>query len=881
MLNPPQNLFEPPHHRLIQWLIESMQEQNRKLGIESTQIRASAKVAQDSFQIATEQSQQISVIDEALAEMSTVAQGALESADGKNKIYYSDTEPGTVGELEVDLRSGDVWFDTANGNRMHIWTLGADIDPDTGEAVENNSWVAQQFGFSAIAEEVQTAIEAAELAAASKAQTYAQPSAPTGANAGDIWVDTDAQNEMYRFDGASWVSVRDGSIADAVSTASTALTTANSKSKIAMGATAPSSPTSGDMWIDTANGNVVKVWNGSSWANAQDAAIAASATAASSAQTTANGKNRIIRSATDASSPDLYQAGDQWWKYSGTEIVAMWLHTGSAWQAQTLTNSVITNLDAGTITAGTLNAARIGAGTITATKIAANTITANEMVAGTITAASGIIADAAITTAKIADAAVGTAKIENLAVTDAKIANLTVTAAKIADATITDAKIADATITSAKIANLDAGKITTGTLSADRIAAGAITGAKIAADAIDGKTITGATIRTAASGQRVQLDSDGLKTFDSSDVEKSRLSADSGGLLLTGPLTSYSGGNTQRAQFCSGGMYFDLPGSPGAATLRVGPGFIDASGAGSPLNIRHLSGGPNSDIALWTNSSNKIHLNPGDKVYENGAVMSPLGMISPYAGYAEPEGWLFCNGQSISRTTYWKLFDLLVPFVGDVTINISTRVYTVAGGHNLVNGDAIYFRSTGALPTGLSQNTRYYVRTVTSTTFTLSATRSETATGWVVGNDITLSGTQSGTHSIWLAPYGIGDGLNTFNVPNLSGKFPVGFTLNQSEFDSVAQYGGVKTTRHVSYAPPLNNGAFQDPGTNYHSSVEGDMNGYLTAGGSSTVAKRIAVRGVGGAIRSNGTAATEVSHWQYTAPNLPPYMALNFIIRAK
>jgi hypothetical protein len=55
--------------------------------------------------------------------------------------------------------------------------------------------------------------------------------------------------------------------------------------------------------------------------------------------------------------------------------------------------------------------------------------------------------------------------------------------------------------------NLDAGQITTGSLDAARITAGSITAAKLSATAIDGKTITGANIRQAASGTRIEMDS--------------------------------------------------------------------------------------------------------------------------------------------------------------------------------------------------------------------------------------------------------------------------------------------------------------------------------------------------------------------------------------
>lgn len=57
---------------------------------------------------------------------------------------------------------------------------------------------------------------------------------------------------------------------------------------------------------------------------------------------------------------------------------------------------------------------------------------------------------------------------------------------------------------------------------------GAITGVKIAADAIDGKTITGALIRTAPTGQRVQMDVNGIGFFNGAGNRTLNLSSDGG-----------------------------------------------------------------------------------------------------------------------------------------------------------------------------------------------------------------------------------------------------------------------------------------------------------------------------------------------------------------
>ena len=96
------------------------------------------------------------------------------------------------------------------------------------------------------------------------------------------------------------------------------------------------------------------------------------------------------------------------------------------------------------------------------------------------------IADLAVTTAKIANAAIGTAQIDDLAVTRAKIANLAVGTAQIDNLAVTNAKID----------SMEASKITAGTITATI--------------EIIGPTITGGTVRTAASGKRMELTTSGL-----------------------------------------------------------------------------------------------------------------------------------------------------------------------------------------------------------------------------------------------------------------------------------------------------------------------------------------------------------------------------------
>jgi microcystin-dependent protein len=150
----------------------------------------------------------------------------------------------------------------------------------------------------------------------------------------------------------------------------------------------------------------------------------------------------------------------------------------------------------------------------------------------------------------------------------------------------------------------------------------------------------------------------------------------------------------------------------------------------------------------------------------------PTGCILPWLGYYAkiPDGWLLCQNNAISRTTYANLFSVVVPELGTVSITIATPAVctiTIVGGGNSIyyTGDAVFLTTTGSLPTGLTANTIYYVIFDTTNIIWLATSRANA----YAGTKIATSGTQSGTHTIWSCPYGIGDGSTTFDLPNLGG----------------------------------------------------------------------------------------------------------------
>lgn len=101
---------------------------------------------------------------------------------------------------------------------------------------------------------------------------------------------------------------------------------------------------------------------------AYNAAAAAQGTA-SSALTSANGKNRIVRSTAVAGGAASYQAGDQWWQYSGANIIATWIHDGTIWVSYKMNHQVLGSIDATNITVGVLNGAILAARSATIDKL--------------------------------------------------------------------------------------------------------------------------------------------------------------------------------------------------------------------------------------------------------------------------------------------------------------------------------------------------------------------------------------------------------------------------------------------------------------------------------------------------------------------------------
>jgi hypothetical protein len=317
------------------------------------------------------------------------------------------------------------------------------------------------------------------------------------------------------------------------------------KTKAYYQTSAPTGPdlNEGDIWFDTDDGNKQYYYNGTAWVSVQDTAIAAAQAAATAAQTTADGKNRIYRQATTPTG--TFAVGDLWFNTGSDNQMSRW--DGSTWVSTTLGTNALANFSANKITSGTIDASVVNVSNINAGNISVGTLSADR------------IASASITGTKIAAGTITASNIATNTITATQIASGTITASQIASSTITSTQIAAGTITASNIAS--------GTITATQIAAGTITTDKLVAGTLTGYTIqsVGAAFTISSTGSISGADTIGCNSLTATGtVAGTTLSATgamSANSLNISSTTTFNGANNS---------FPNITQSTSAANLRWG-----------------------------------------------------------------------------------------------------------------------------------------------------------------------------------------------------------------------------------------------------------------------------------------------------------------------
>ncbi len=100
--------------------------------------------------------------------------------------------------------------------------------------------------------------------------------------------------------------------------------------------------------------------------------------------------------------------------------------------------------------------------------------------------------------------------------------------------------------------------------------------------------------------------------------------------------------------------------------------------------------------------------------------------------------------------------------------------------------------------------------------------------GYLMANGATVSrvGSTADLFAVIGTTYGVGDGVNTFGLPNLNGKVPVGRDATQAEFDVLGDTGGTKTVTLTQAQLAQHAHGVTDPTHNHGQTVHshGDAN---------------------------------------------------------
>lgn len=117
----------------------------------------------------------------------------------------------------------------------------------------------------------------AQATADGKIESFYQDTMPAGGSEGDLWIDTNDGNKLYRHNGITFIEVQDDAITQALTDAATAQATADGKVVTFYQTTSPTAEGIGDLWFDTDDSNKMYRWSGSAWVEVRDAAAAAAA----------------------------------------------------------------------------------------------------------------------------------------------------------------------------------------------------------------------------------------------------------------------------------------------------------------------------------------------------------------------------------------------------------------------------------------------------------------------------------------------------------------------------------------------------------------------------------------------------------------------------
>lgn len=473
-----------------------------------------------------EQELAITSIDLEVIDAWLTGEAAQNTADGKNSIWRGPDEP----EADPDrpFKDGDIWFEMTDDGKSipNIW------DEDSGAWVANDDY--RQSEIEKVQQELREDLDAI-VVDGSGTTNYYQGTPPDASSSpppkeGDLWFDSSDSNKPYIYQDGEWITVR-----DSFSKAGAAERFASVRDKHSLdnwwsnvpgfaldSSVKPTVPSgaSGDATIKIAlqgsfdpAGNWVLDETGVS-PNGLPIGIESQIYVKSSGGApTGNFVFGLqVPGGNPASAPvplDVVSGGGP---ITGATHQLSVSATAKSYAetygtiAERMWSSIEITLPAAAagdfIAFETLSASYL----VPSTGIADKAITTEKIATGAITAESGIIGS--INAGTITVGEMNGARIKAGTIN----ASLALIESSIGSTLIKDGAILTDHI---KVGAITAESGIIGSIDANVITVGKIMGNQLDADAINGKTITGATVRTASSGARVELTQNGLKQYNS------------------------------------------------------------------------------------------------------------------------------------------------------------------------------------------------------------------------------------------------------------------------------------------------------------------------------------------------------------------------------
>ncbi len=217
----------------------------------------------------------------------------VDLTSGVSDIFIQTTAPVPgQGGIPNPIPDFSRWYDSDDDNHPYYWTGSAWVSLEDPRIGANANSITN---LTANLSTTNTNVAANTALAQGKITTFFQDDTPTAVATGDLWVDTNDKNKMYRWSGSTWVAARDTDINQAILNAASAQSTADSKILTFVQDDMPSGSV-GDLWIDSNDSNKLYRHNGITFVAVRDAGIDANAGAISTLDGTVTSLNGTVTS---------------------------------------------------------------------------------------------------------------------------------------------------------------------------------------------------------------------------------------------------------------------------------------------------------------------------------------------------------------------------------------------------------------------------------------------------------------------------------------------------------------------------------------------------------------------------------------------------------